>query len=64
MDSRVLAILYYIRVPVGIKRTILLYHMFSPPLVLCILLPFQVFQVRHTHTRTHTEPGLDLAESL
>lgn len=48
MDSCVLAILYYIRVPVGIKRTILLYHMFFPPCSLCIWLLFQVFEVWHT----------------
>ena len=59
MDSRALAILHYIRVPVGIKRTILLYHMFFPPFSLSHFLS-KVFRVQHTLTG----PGLNPAESL
>lgn len=58
MDSRVFAILYYIRVPVGIKRTILLYHMFF------LLFSVSGFLSKVSKCSTHTGPGLNPAESL
>lgn len=59
MDSCVLSILYYIRVPVGIKHTVLLYHVFFLLFsVSCFL--SKGFKVQHAHTG----PGLNPAESL
>lgn len=65
MDSRVLAVLYYICVPVGIKCTVLLYHKFFPPCSLCLASFPSVWNAAHTHSaHTFEGPGLIPAESL